>query len=69
MTKLMTSVAAMQCVEAGLLDLDKPVSHLLPEMGKYGIITGFDDKDEAAMVPTKTPITLRYVFPRPLGLQ
>lgn len=39
MTKLMTSVAAMQCVEAGLLDLDEPVSHLLPEMGKYGIIT------------------------------
>lgn len=60
MTKLMTSVAALQCVEAGLLDLDKSVSDVFPEMGKYGIITGFDDeKNEATTVPNHTPITLR----------
>ncbi|KAF2680079.1 beta-lactamase/transpeptidase-like protein [Lentithecium fluviatile CBS 122367] len=63
MTKLMTAVAALQCVEAGLLELDKPVSDLLPEIGKYGIITGFDDeKNEATMVPNSTPITLRMLL-------
>lgn len=59
-TKLMTAVAALQCVEAGLLDLDEPVLRLLPGIGKYGIITGFDDKkNEARFIQHQTPITLR----------
>jgi CubicO group peptidase (beta-lactamase class C family) len=60
MTKLMTAVAVLQCVEVGLLDLDKPVANLLPEVGKYGIIQDFDDaRNEAITVPNATPITLR----------
>jgi CubicO group peptidase (beta-lactamase class C family) len=60
MTKLMTAVAALQCVEAGLTTLDEDVSKHLPDIGKYGVITGFDDaKNEAITVPTTTPITLR----------
>lgn len=60
MTKLMTAVAALQCVEAGLLDLDKPVSNLLPSIGKYGIIIDFDDdKNKATFTSHFTPITLR----------
>jgi hypothetical protein len=61
MTKLLTSVACMQAVEAGMVDLDKPVSEILPEVGKYGILTGFDDeKDEGIYEQHKTPVTLRY---------
>jgi CubicO group peptidase (beta-lactamase class C family) len=60
MTKLMTAVAALQCVETGLVTLDEDVGRYLPEMGQYGIITGFDDeKNEAVFAPKSTPITLR----------
>ena len=60
MTKLMTAIAALQCVEAGLLDLDKSVSDILPTIGKYGIIKSYDDeKNEAVTMPNTTPITLR----------
>jgi CubicO group peptidase (beta-lactamase class C family) len=61
MTKLMTAVAALQCVEDGLATLDEDVSENLPSIGKYGIMTGFDDaKNEATTIPNHTPITLRY---------
>jgi CubicO group peptidase (beta-lactamase class C family) len=63
MTKLMTAVAALQCVEQGTLDLDKDARPLLPEMGKHGIITGFDDdKNEACFEADSTPITLRMLL-------
>ena len=63
MTKLLTAVAVMQCVEQGTLNLDKDVRPLLPEMGKYGIITGFDDeKNEANFEADSTPITLRMLL-------
>jgi CubicO group peptidase (beta-lactamase class C family) len=60
MTKLMTAVAALQCVQAGLTALDDDVSKHLPSIGKYGIMAGFDDeKNEANTSPNTTPITLR----------
>lgn len=60
MTKLLTSVACLQAVEAGIVDLDKPVSEILPEVGKYGIMKGFDEeRNEGIFEPHKTPITLR----------
>lgn len=63
MTKLMTAVAAMQCVEQGKLDLDKDVRPLLPEIGRYGIMTGFDDdKNLAIFEDDSTPITLRMLL-------
>lgn len=68
MTKLMTSVAALQCIEDGTLELDKDVRPLLPQMGKYGVITGFDeDKNEATLVPDSTPITLRMLLSHTSG--
>lgn len=49
LTKLLTSVAVLQCVEDGLLDLDADVKpSLLPQIGRYGIITSFDDDANAA---------------------
>jgi CubicO group peptidase (beta-lactamase class C family) len=60
MTKLMTAVAALKCVEEGLVTLDEDVVRHLPSIGKYGIMTSFDDeKNEAVTVPNSTPITLR----------
>lgn len=60
MTKLMTAVAVMQCVEKGLLDLDRSVSEILPEVGKFGIITDFNEEtNEATFKSNTVPITLR----------
>jgi CubicO group peptidase (beta-lactamase class C family) len=60
MTKLLTSVACLQVVETGIMKLDRSVSEILPEVGKYGIMTGFDDeKNEGIFKQHKTPITLR----------
>jgi CubicO group peptidase (beta-lactamase class C family) len=58
--KLMTAVAVLQCVEDGILDLDKPVSYLLPEVGSYGIIKDWDEAtNQAITTPNTVPITLR----------
>ena len=40
-TKLMTSIAAMQCIERGLVTLDTDVEEILPELAAQGILTGF----------------------------
>lgn len=68
MTKLMTSVAVLQCVEQGKLDLDKDIRPLLPDMGKYGIITGFDDEKNLPIFETdSTPISLRMLLTHTSG--
>ncbi|KAK8062986.1 hypothetical protein PG997_015083 [Apiospora hydei] len=68
MSKLMTSVAVLQCVEGGKLDLDSDVKPLLPDIGKYGIITGFDDEKGAAILEDNTTaITLRMLLSHTSG--
>ena len=63
MTKLMTSVAVLQCVEDGKLDLDSDVKPLLPDIGKYGIITGFDEEaNSAVLLDSSITITLRMLL-------
>ncbi|KUI68725.1 Acyltransferase LovD [Cytospora mali] len=63
MSKLMTSVAVLQCVQDGTLDLDQDARLLLPEMGKHGVITGFDEQtNSAVLTPDSTPITLRMLL-------
>ena len=37
MTKAITSVAAVQCVERGLLELDTPAKKVRPELGNIGV--------------------------------
>lgn len=64
-TKLITSIAAMQCVERGLLKLDDDVSEILPELKGLQILTGFeedaDENDKPVLVDNVKPITLRRV--------
>lgn len=65
-TKLVTSIAAMQCVERGQLTLDGDVTGILPELKDIEILTGFDQdsdgKDIPILVKNTKPITLRYVL-------
>lgn len=68
MTKLMTSVAVLQCVEDGTVSLDEDVKRWLPDIGKYGILTAFDDeKNSATLSPNTTPITMRMLLSHTSG--
>ncbi len=67
-TKLITSVAVMQCVEKGLLNLDDDVTPILPELKDIDVIVGFekdsDGKDKPILKKNTKKITLRYVQDR-----
>ena len=63
MTKLLTSIAALQLVEAGLVKLDDDVSRILPEVGEQKILKGFDG-DTPILEDRKNSLTLRYVSER-----
>ncbi|KAI6876970.1 hypothetical protein KC318_g17864, partial [Hortaea werneckii] len=56
MTKLLTSIAALQLVEAGLIKLDDDVSKILPEVGEQKILKGFDG-DSPILEDRKNPLT------------
>lgn len=59
-TKLMTTIAALQCVERKQVRLDDPVASILPELKEPDIITGFKDgSGEPTYEKAKTAITLR----------
>lgn len=57
-TKLMTSIAVMQCVERGLLDLDADVTGLLPELKDRQVLVGWE-QEEPVLEKRKGVITLR----------
>lgn len=60
-TKLVTTVAVMQCVERGLLDLDADIASVLPEWENPRILTGFDENDNPIFRPATKTVTLRYI--------
>jgi CubicO group peptidase (beta-lactamase class C family) len=61
MTKPITSVAAMQLVEAGKLKLDVPASTYVPELRDVRVLDG------GTLRPPKTPITLRQLLAHTAG--
>ncbi len=67
MTKAITSVAAMQLVEQGKLDLDSPASKWLPELGEVQVLEGFDAAGQPSTRPPKRPITLKHLLTHTSG--
>ncbi len=67
MTKAITSVAAVQCVERGQLNLDTPAQAVLPAIGEAQVLIGFDDKGHPQTRPPKRPITLRHLLTHSAG--
>ncbi len=61
MTKPITSVAAMQLVEAGKLSLDAPIGALLPELAHPQIL------ENGTFRPAETKITLRHLLTHTAG--
>jgi len=57
-TKIFTTIAAMQCVDQGLIGLDDNVVPLIGELKGIKIITGYNG-DEPILEEPKNKITLR----------
>jgi hypothetical protein len=59
-TKLLTSVAALQIVEKGLIAFDDSVEELVPELAQQKVLTGFDEDGKPVLVERTEKITFRY---------
>ncbi|KAK8170883.1 beta-lactamase/transpeptidase-like protein [Phyllosticta citrichinensis] len=67
-TKLLGTIAALQCVERGQLSLDAPVYDVLPEFKDVDIYTGLDDDGKPQYKKHTTPMTLRHLLTHSSGI-
>lgn len=67
MTKAVTSVAALQLVEAGKLALDSPISNWLPALGTIQVLTGYSADGQPRLRAPARPITLRHLLTHSSG--
>ncbi|THU80377.1 beta-lactamase/transpeptidase-like protein [Dendrothele bispora CBS 962.96] len=68
-TKLVTSVAAMQIVEQGLVDLDEDISRVLTEWKNPEILEGFEEgTGKPILRRAKNKITLRQLLTHSSGM-
>lgn len=67
MTKALTSVAALQLVERGLLALDEDAAKVLPALADAPILEGFDEAGAPRLRAGVKPITLRHLLTHTAG--
>ena len=67
MTKAITATAAMQLVESGKLDLDRPAQTVVPQLAKVQVLEGFDAAGQPTLRAPKRPITLRHLLTHTAG--
>jgi methyl acetate hydrolase len=66
MTKMVTTTAALQLVERGLLDLEAPVADYRPEFANLPVLTGFDG-DVPQLRPASVRATVRHLVTHTAG--
>jgi methyl acetate hydrolase len=66
MTKMVATVAALQQVERGNLDLDAPVDTFLPQFAEIGVLDGFDG-DTPRVRPPASRATVRQLVTHTAG--
>jgi CubicO group peptidase (beta-lactamase class C family) len=67
MTKPITSVAVMQLVEAGQVELDVAASEYLPMLRDVQVLEGFDEDGNPILRAPETAITLRHLLTHTSG--
>jgi methyl acetate hydrolase len=67
MTKAITSVAVMQLVEQGKIDLDSPVGEYLPQLKEVEVLEGFDADNKPILRPAKTAVTVHQLLTHTSG--
>lgn len=68
-TKLITSIALLQCVERGLIkSLDEPLTAILPELDGIQILTNVTESSEFIYEPSNKPITARHLLSHTSGM-
>ena len=69
MTKPITTVAALQLVEQGKLQLEEPVSKYLPQLKNMEVLEGFDSTTgKPSLRPALKPITFKHLLTHTSGL-
>lgn len=68
-TKFITAIAALQCVDRGLVDLDSEddVAKYLPEIAQLPVITGYDDDGKPKLQKAEKKVTLRQLLSHSAG--
>jgi len=67
MTKAITATAAMQLVEKGKLDLERPASEVVPQLAAARVLEGFDPAGQPRLRAPRRPITLRHLLTHTAG--
>ncbi|KAK7470286.1 hypothetical protein VKT23_001718 [Stygiomarasmius scandens] len=68
-TKLITTVAALQVVEQGLVDLDEDITRVLHEWKDVKVLDGYNaETGEPILRPPKTKMTLRHLLTHSSGM-
>ncbi|MHB8529089.1 MAG: serine hydrolase domain-containing protein [Caulobacteraceae bacterium] len=68
MTKLVTSIAALQLIEDGALSLDQTVASVLPEFAELPILDGFEADGAAIQRKATDAPTIRHLLTHTSGL-
>ena len=67
MTKPVVGVAAMQLVEQGRIGLDDPAAKIIPELGTFKVLDGWQADGKPRLRDPKAPITLRKLLTHTAG--
>jgi CubicO group peptidase (beta-lactamase class C family) len=67
MTKAVTTVALLQLVEQGRIDLDAPAGHYCPEIGAVQVLDSFDDDGTPRLRAPSGPVTVRHLLTHTSG--